>query len=284
MMNTVYNKIKSVLVALNLDCLPLLDTNKAVLLLALTALGVLGNHLNIELFFGVNFLFGSIATMITVRATGTLWGTVVGIAVGSYTYFLWGHPYAICIFGLEALIVGFLINKLKSDNLIVADIVYWLVIGAPLVWVFYTYSLGLPESAVSMIAVKQTINGIANVALANILIQMTPIGRRIIGKYIHKTTNWSLGSAINNTIAVFILIPMLGSMIISNIDELEEIQEMLDHHVTDGARQGVTAVQTTLHSYTTILNSLIASDFKENELLEWSAIIKKWEQNILPSL
>ena len=47
-------------------------------LLALAALGVAGNHFNVSLFFGVNFLLGSIATMLAVRLYSAGWAIVVG--------------------------------------------------------------------------------------------------------------------------------------------------------------------------------------------------------------
>ena len=94
-----FKKLRDGVRALTSDCRRMPDAKGTVYLLGLIVLGVLGNHLNIEMFFDVNFLFGSVATMIAVRASGTLWGTLVGIAIGSYTYFLWGHPYSISIVG-----------------------------------------------------------------------------------------------------------------------------------------------------------------------------------------
>ncbi len=73
---------------------------KALVLLGLVGAGILGNYLNAEIFFGVNLIFGSIATMIAIRVSGVFWGTLIGIIIGSYTYLLWGHPYAIIIFGM----------------------------------------------------------------------------------------------------------------------------------------------------------------------------------------
>jgi len=154
----------------------------------------------------------------------------------------------------------------------------------PLVWVLYTYPLGLPESAVTMIALKQTINGISNVVIANILFQVTPIGRIKIIQTEKNSGDWPLHSAINNIIAAFILVPTLGTMIASNIDELDEIQEKLDHHVLNSAHQGVLVIQTALNLYTSILRSLAKSDLKPDRRQEWIGIIQKWEQNIFPSL
>ena len=176
-MSTILNTLSKGLLEFSSSCLRWPSTRELVFLLCLTLLGLLGNYLNIELFFGVNFLFGSVATMIALRTSGALWGTLIGVVIGSYTYVLWGHPYAIIIFGLEAFIVGFSIWCMKKNNMILTDVIFWLVAGMPLVWIFYSYQLGLSETPMYLIALKQTINGITNVVIANLIIQFSPVLR-----------------------------------------------------------------------------------------------------------
>jgi len=82
-------------------------TPRAVALLALLVLlGFLGNCWSLPLFFGVDFILGSIAVLIVVYWFGAGLGVLAAMIAGSYTYFLWGHPYALIIFTLEALFVG----------------------------------------------------------------------------------------------------------------------------------------------------------------------------------
>ncbi len=284
-MSSGLTKPKALLSDVTADCRRWPTARGFAYLLALTALGLLGNHLNIELFFGVNFLFGSVATMIAVRTSGTLWGTLVGIVIGSYTYFLWGHPYAIYIFGLEAFVVGCVICITKKDNMILVDVVYWLFIGAPLVWIFYTFQLGLPEMPVAMIALKQSINGISNVVIANLILQTTLVdGLQVLRGKDAESGSWALSAAVNNIIAFFILVPTLGTMTISNSDELGEIQANLDRHVRHEALQGAVAVKTSLHTTTSILKSLIITNFGGGDLHQWTATIQKWKDRLIPSL
>ena len=119
-----FNPIAVSMADLSDTCLRWPKLREALALLAMTAMGMVGNFLNAELFFGVNFLFGSIATIIAVRSSGALWGTVVGLAVGSYSYVLWGHPYAIIVFGMEALFIGLLTCFIKNSNVILIDVVF----------------------------------------------------------------------------------------------------------------------------------------------------------------
>ena len=280
-----FNKRRDGILAFTSDCRRMPDAKGTVYLLGLIVLGVLGNHMNVEMFFGVNFLFGSVATMIAVRASGTLWGTLVGIAIGSYTYFLWGHPYAIYIFGLEAFVVGFIVCALKKDNMVLADVGFWLVIGMPLVWGFYTFQLGLPETPVKLIALKQTINGIVNTFVATLLLQFAPLSLLGVGFSKSPTKrNLTIKAAMNNIIAAFFLLPMLVSITLFGNDELDEIQANLQSHVSDAARDIGHELSSVLNSYSSVLESLIAAELAKDTQQAWAATVDKWTDGIIPGL
>ena len=83
-----------------------LTPRAAALLAMLLLLGFLGNFWSLPLFFGVDFILGSIAVLIVVDLFGVGLGVLAAMIAGSYTYFLWGHPYALIIFTLEAMFVG----------------------------------------------------------------------------------------------------------------------------------------------------------------------------------
>lgn len=140
---------------------------------ALALLGILGNIASLPLFFGVEFIFGSIAALIAVRQIGIYAGVFVALIAGAYTYTIWGHPYAMIIFTLEALFVGVLIQR-KNISLVLANILYWLLIGMPLVWIFYSLAIGMPETQTTLILLKQPVNGIANAIIATYLLYLLP--------------------------------------------------------------------------------------------------------------
>ena len=75
--------------------------------LVLAALGFAGNYLALPIGYGVDFIFGSVFSIIAIRLLGLWWGLFVAISAASYTVFLWNHPYALIIFTIEALwVVG----------------------------------------------------------------------------------------------------------------------------------------------------------------------------------
>jgi PAS domain S-box-containing protein len=257
--------------------------NESLFLFALTTLGLVGNHLNIELFFGVNFLFGSVATMLAVRASGALWGTFVGIIIGSYSFVLWGHHYAIITFGLEAFVVGFVSFYLKRDNLVLIDAGFWLFLGMPIVWVLYVFSLEVPEVTANMIALKQMVNGITNVTLASLLIQFTPV---IQWKNLKGPTKASqkiqLNSVIHTVLAAFIVLPMLTITIISGQAELEETQRNIKAKVEIKALQASRELETALGFFTKSLG--VASMFELSQAKSKHEHLKKTLDNLKSSV
>jgi hypothetical protein len=76
-MNFIF-KINSMIEVYKTACYRL-SKRESLILLVLTSLGLFGNYLNIDLFFGVNFIFGSIATIIALRVSGPFFGALVGV-------------------------------------------------------------------------------------------------------------------------------------------------------------------------------------------------------------
>lgn len=143
------------------------------ILTLLSLLGIFGNFLRFPLFFGVDFIFGSIAVMLAIRMLGISGAVVVAFIGGAYTYLIWGHPYAMIIFTTEALVVSVLWKR-KISSLALADIVFWLVVGMPLVWLFYNGVMGMSQTQAFLILLKQPVNGIANVIIATYLLLLIP--------------------------------------------------------------------------------------------------------------
>ncbi|MGI9366259.1 MAG: adenylate/guanylate cyclase domain-containing protein [Rhizobiaceae bacterium] len=164
----------------------------------LSLAGVLGNFINVPLFFGVDFVFGSIAAFVAIALLGSVPGIVVAAIAGSCTIVLWGHPYAAIIFTLEACFVALLRHRVNQLTLV--DAAYWAVLGIPLVLFFYWIQLGLPHPMSTMIALKQAVNGILNSAIAMLIV----IGIRAAEK---KGRGASLASGLFNVMLVSILVP-----------------------------------------------------------------------------
>jgi diguanylate cyclase (GGDEF)-like protein/hemerythrin-like metal-binding protein len=177
------------------------------LLLALVAAGVAGNHCKFPVFVNTDFLFGSIFSMLVLQFFGLGRGVPAAAVIAGYTYVLWNHPYAIVIMTLEVAAVGWLMQRRKI-GMLQADSLYWLLVGMPLVYLFYHVVMQVPLNSSSMIAIKQALNGIANALAARLL----------FSGYLLRTRSAlvDLRETICNLMALFVLLPALSLLAIGS--------------------------------------------------------------------
>ena len=138
--------------------------SKLLMTLGLALLAVLGNHFHLTLFFGFDLIFGSIPALIAVSLLGLVPGVIVAAAGGAYTLVLWGHPYALVVLVLEVVAVGLL--QRRMNQLALADALYWLFLGAPLLLALYRWGLDMEWSQALLVAIKQPLNGVLNAVIA----------------------------------------------------------------------------------------------------------------------
>jgi PAS domain S-box-containing protein len=222
----------------------------------LTGAGFLGNYFNLPLFFGVDFLFGSIAILIITYYFGWGWGGLTSLIAGSYTYVLWNHPYATIILVIEALFVGFLCKR-KHPNLLLFDGLYWFLIGMPLVWLFYGQMLHMDAAQVLLVTCKQAVNGIFNALVASSIIVYTPVDKQVgRSKNIYAL---SLKQTIFHLLVAFVFIPGLLLLVIDGRYLVGQIQ---------------TTVQTELETNGTNLSSDV-SRWHQRHLLALTTLAEK---------
>ena len=97
-------------------------------IVGLTIAAWMGNVLRLPLFFGVDFLFGSIAVMLVLNFYGVTAGVLAAAIAGSYTWIAWEHPWAMIIVILEGLWVGLGLKR-GYRNLLLIDLAYWVPFG-----------------------------------------------------------------------------------------------------------------------------------------------------------
>jgi len=214
----------------------------ALLTLALSALAVLGNYFHLPLFFSISFIFGSVFALLALAFLGPLPAVAVMAAGGAYTLVLWGHPYALMIFVAEIVFVA--VARRKIQNLVLADTLYWLLIGSPLALFLYTNVLNVGFDAAAVIALKQPLNGIFNAIIASLTVAAIQHmqarwarGSRVGPLEIARTT---VGAFLFNTILLTALVSSAVPLIIDTerLKESHEVAvlEQLRHRVEDFQR------------------------------------------------
>ena len=188
------------------------------LFLALICAGLAGNYFKFELFLNIDFLFGSIFAMIALQYFGLGRGIAAAAIIASYTYILLNHPYAIVTMTSEVAVVGWLMSRRKI-GMVLADTLYWLFVGIPLVYLFYHVVMHVPFDNTTISMAKQTINGISNALVARLIFTGYTLYSR--------TSQISYREIVNNLLAFFVLCPALIMLAVSSRGDFKETDALI---------------------------------------------------------
>ncbi|MBV9775219.1 MAG: GAF domain-containing protein [Gemmatimonadetes bacterium] len=144
-------------------------------------LGVAGYLLNLHpvaLSPGTELVFGGVAYLLAAIALGPGPGLLAAGIASSRILWLWHHPYAWLIFTAEAAVVGYLTHRWERRAL-VADLLYWIVVGVPLLFLTYYLLLGVHGSTAAVLFLKQPFNGLIDTLAAEALF-LVPGVRRLL--------------------------------------------------------------------------------------------------------
>ncbi len=143
------------------------------LLVLMTGLAVLLNALPLPLYFGVQVLLGSVPPILALLLWRSWWAVAMGALASLQTWHLWGHPWAVVIFSLEMVWLTLALRRGNgpasndgNGRVVLFSIAYWLLLGTPLVLLFYGLVLRFDLTNVLVVAAKQSFNGVFNTGLA----------------------------------------------------------------------------------------------------------------------
>jgi PAS domain S-box-containing protein len=228
------------------------DRLRIAVLVLLIAAGLAGNFLNYPLFFNVDFLFGSIFTMLVLQLFGWRWAVLTAAVASSCTWYLWNHPYAIIIFTTEAFVVGLLTER-RRMSLLLADTLFWVVMGMPLVLLFYGGVMHIESSGLIVIMLKQTLNGVLNTLIA--CIAVTLFGLSGLTGF-SRLRGVSFRDAILNVLAAFVLVPCLLFVTINGRTEFARIEEDLGARLMNTAGQSRALLDSWLTEHLNVVKTL----------------------------
>ncbi len=253
-------------------------------LLLLVIAGFLGNYFRWTLFFDIDFLFGSIAVWLVVCLYGVRWGTLAGFIAGSCTYVIWHHPYTTLTFTLEALFVGWLFHRRQQQNIVLLDAAFWLLIGMPLVWLFYAVVLDLDSAQVLIILLKQPVNGIFNALMASLLLTHLPIHRWVSRPPAISTL--SLQQTLFNLLVAFVMVPTLILIVLASHQVVDDIKTTARADLDDAARYLTVEVRAWYERRLAVVNELakLAVDVPEGDSVQGDIVRQKGEfaQRVFP--
>jgi PAS domain S-box-containing protein len=145
-------------------------------LLLFTLAAIAGNFFNVQLFWGIQALFGSIAVLLVIRFHGARWGVAVALLSGVVTALLLQNPHAMLVQVGEAIVLGLAFRRV-SGNLALLDGLFWLVLGMPLAAALDYAVSGGGGGMPLIMALHAGINGVFNALAACLLMQVILLWR-----------------------------------------------------------------------------------------------------------
>ena len=188
------------------------------LFLALIAAGLAGNYFNIRIFFNIDCLFGSIFALLALQFFGLGRGILAAAIIAAYTYILSNHPYAIIIMTAEVAIVGWLIGRRKIE-MVLADALYWLIIGMPLSYLFYHVVMDVTLSNTYIVMTMLAVNGIANTLVARLIFTGYALRSR--------SSLTSYREIVYNLLAFFVLCPALIMLVVESRTDFKQTERKI---------------------------------------------------------
>jgi len=147
-------------------------------------IGVAGLFLNIfelKLGWGTNFILGNALVYVFVRVLAPQ-SLVLAASVSSIgSIILLNHPWGWIVSVCEAAFIAVVAPRSSPVRSVV---LYWIVAGAPLLFLFYGGILKLDQLSVALVVAKQIANGILNVVLGEI-VYVAILSRNPFGKFGH---------------------------------------------------------------------------------------------------
>lgn len=208
---------------------------RLLLLIALMVAGLAGNYFNYDIFLNIDFLFGSVFAMLALQFLGTGRGILTAAVAASYSYLLWNHPYAIVIMTLEVAAVGWLMQR-RRLGMLQADALYWVLVGMPLVYLFYHLVMQVPAGSTYMMLTKQAVNGIVNALAARLIYTLYAIRTR------HELL--SFREIIYNLLAFFVLAPVLVMLTLGSRSDFTETDRRIRSTLLQQHRRADLSLQT----------------------------------------
>lgn len=162
--------------------LPLNNITKIVVVALISLLAVALNYGRFPLFFGVDFIFGSIVAVMALCLLGSRAAIIVGFSAAAVTLWLWGHPYAWLLFTAEIIWLSWRWRTKPGFHLVIQDLVFWSVIALPYILLVFTQLLHTDLAAATLIWLKQLANGVFNTLVASVVLMLLQMHKGVSKK------------------------------------------------------------------------------------------------------
>ncbi len=206
-------------------------------------LGILVNLPQFTIFTGARLLFGGVFYLGVALMYGPIYGAIAALITAVPSIALWGQPETACILVTEALAVGWLARRRFHPAM--ADLIYWVVIGTPLAWLFYILVYSYPSPNGWVMVVKHPVNGLLNVMIAELLISI-PALQKLCGAAGRLGERRTLRAYLSHGFLLVATVPLL----LLNIVNGENYAERRESEAGQRLQEAVRAIREDLEDHT----------------------------------
>ena len=140
------------------------------ILMLLLGMIIPANLFSIELFYGVNFIFGTLFVFLIAFMYSPGWSLLAGVISSVTVFFIWHHFFAAPVFIAEAFTVSLLYHFRKKGTPVEFAALFWIFLGIPMGMVIYKTGTNLSWEPVIMSTLKQFLNSLFMASLAGFLL------------------------------------------------------------------------------------------------------------------
>ncbi|MGG7178221.1 putative bifunctional diguanylate cyclase/phosphodiesterase [Clostridium paraputrificum] len=179
----------------------------------------------INFVFGITFNLSSIFLLIIFSVWGFRRSLIVSILIYTVSIFFDVSPSSIYII-IEIIFIGIFDRYNKTIDLIVKDLLFWLIVGVPIYLVVNNISLrNLNNEYTLFLILKDTTNAVINAVIAELVVTYIPIRRWLGKKY-----EIYFKDCIFHTLIVIIVFPFVYNFFISTLKAYEWMNENDNFH------------------------------------------------------
>lgn len=150
--------------------------------LLLVSLSLLSGIFPVRFTMGIEYILAGFFGLAAFVLYGPLWGFSAVLLGTLPTLSYWGHPYGAILFCLENIAVS-LLFRYRRVALPTASVLFWLLLGTPIILISYKYFLHISDSSARFILLKMSMNGLGNSVAAAMLI---PTIARLHGWFVRR--------------------------------------------------------------------------------------------------
>lgn len=183
---------------------------RMIVALALGGLGFAINSFGLPLGYGAHLLVGNAVALLALRICGRYAGMLAFTIASAQTIFLWGHPWAWAVWSAEGACLALLSRRFVLP---VVDFGFWLVAGAPALFLSYGLLLGMRGHSLELVVCKQVFNGLLNVVFAEALYLAMVAVPRVRSRL--RLDTISLKAAVVSSLLLLVLVPSVIYVLIA---------------------------------------------------------------------